>query len=486
MNTDVPKVFISYSWSHDDHIIRVVELAQRLKNHGVEVIFDKWHLKEGQDKYAFMEQCVTDKTVTRVLIICDKIYAEKSDGRRGGVGDETVVISSEVYGKAKQEKFLPVIFERDAYGNEYMPAYLKSRIYFDFSDNENYEQNYDKLLRNLYSKPEFSEPPLGKMPEWLKEETVNFTPVRTLINQIQANDGKNKTKVRHLIQQFNTNLIATFLEFTPSYDDNFADCLLKQIDATKPVRDLFFDYIEVIIIGEHDVGMVLGDFFEQCYNGLYRLKEERRSYRESEFEFGFFMVWEMFIGATAILLHHRCYKELYLLLNRTYFLKQYHYSDDVSPCNFTKFRHHHQFIDVHINELQEIRKFTLSGDIVSRREKLPTLTTRTIANADIVLYQLSDILGSKNEWGFSWFPMLYLYFGKSSYGVKQEIWSKMVSRRHCESLFPLLNVNSIEELIIAVEKNQTDANSRIRHQGSFDFAPIIKNSIDIKDIATLS
>ena len=40
-----PKEFISYSWSSD---ALVLELAQRLYAHGVEVVLDKWDLKEGQ------------------------------------------------------------------------------------------------------------------------------------------------------------------------------------------------------------------------------------------------------------------------------------------------------------------------------------------------------------------------------------------------------------------------------------------------------
>ena len=60
-----PKIFISYSWSSDEI---VVPLAQRLVSHGVEVVLDKWDLKEGQDKYAFMEQCVNDPKITKVLI----------------------------------------------------------------------------------------------------------------------------------------------------------------------------------------------------------------------------------------------------------------------------------------------------------------------------------------------------------------------------------------------------------------------------------
>ena len=92
------KVFISYSWAVQE---RVVELAERLIANGIDVVLDVYDLKEGQDKYAFMEQSVNDDTIDRVLIICDKTYAEKANNREGGVGDETVIISQEVYGQVK-------------------------------------------------------------------------------------------------------------------------------------------------------------------------------------------------------------------------------------------------------------------------------------------------------------------------------------------------------------------------------------------------
>lgn len=190
-NDKIPKVFISYSWSSD---ALVLELAQRLVSHGVEVVLDKWDLKEGHDKYAFMERCVNDQEITKVLIVCDKAYAQKANDRTDGVGDETVIISSEIYGNAKQEKFIPIIAERDEEGKEYVPTYIKTRIYIDLSDSEKYEAEYEKLLRNIYEKPQFVKPKLGKRPEWLDEEKTNFFPLKDLIRQIQGSNIEKKRK----------------------------------------------------------------------------------------------------------------------------------------------------------------------------------------------------------------------------------------------------------------------------------------------------
>ena len=56
-------------------------------------------LRKGHDKFAFMERMVTDKSVTHVLVVCDKTYSQKADARKAGVGTESQIISKEVYEK---------------------------------------------------------------------------------------------------------------------------------------------------------------------------------------------------------------------------------------------------------------------------------------------------------------------------------------------------------------------------------------------------
>jgi len=479
-----PKIFISYAWSNTE---RVIELAQRLKNDGIVVVIDNWGLKEGQDKYAFMEQSVTDDTINKVLIICDKAYAEKADNRKGGVGDETIIISTEVYGKVSQEKFIPVIFERDENGNEYVPAYLKSRIYIDLSssDIEQYENNYEKLLQNLYNKPKYYEPPLGKKPEWLNEETVSFTPIRALIRQLKIVDDKNQAKQNYIVKHFNDEFFKVLNELAPQNDADFDVNLLKQIDAAKPLRDLFLDYVETLISTNHTTGNILGDFFEFIYNSVYHVDGSCYSSNDHKFEFGFFMIWEMFICTTAILLHFERYADLYDMLYRTYFLHERPTNQNTNQKFFTHFRTDNSYIEDNVKpQSPNPRLYTLAGDIIVKREKKPIITQYTIANADIVLYQLSCVYSFvQNSSQQYWFPTSYRYLG-ASYGT-QLIWSKMVSRKHCEKLFPLFGVSSNKELIEAVNRNQPDKYMRFSNCSPFDVAPSILNSIELEKIGTM-
>lgn len=153
-----PKIFISYCRSSQGRW--AVELATRLRNDGVDVQMDVWHLKPGDDMYAFMERMVTDRSVAKVLILCDKEYCERSNKRKGGVGVEAQIISPALYGAVAQSKFIPILreFRRS---KAVMPAYLMNRYALDFSSEAGVDQHYPLLLDLIYG-VEREIPPLGR------------------------------------------------------------------------------------------------------------------------------------------------------------------------------------------------------------------------------------------------------------------------------------------------------------------------------------
>ena len=179
--SQAPGAYISYSWSSPGHEQWVLDLASRLREAGVDAILDKWDLREGADKFAFMERMVTDPSVDKVIVICDQLYAERADGRAGGVGTETTIISQELYNQidatAQVQKFVAVITEKDDMGQAYVPTFLKSRIYIDMSDVERYGEGFEQLLRWLFGKPLYEKPPLGTPPSYLFEDS--YPPLAT-------------------------------------------------------------------------------------------------------------------------------------------------------------------------------------------------------------------------------------------------------------------------------------------------------------------
>jgi hypothetical protein len=122
--TKNPRVFVSYSWTPEEHKKTTIEIAERLLAEGIDVVIDVWNLHAGNDMYAFMEQMVSDDTIDYVLLMCSMAYASKVDKREGGAGIEGAIVSPEVYNSTKQTRFIPVILEVDDSGKAYKPIYL--------------------------------------------------------------------------------------------------------------------------------------------------------------------------------------------------------------------------------------------------------------------------------------------------------------------------------------------------------------------------
>ncbi len=157
---EIKTVFISYC--HKDTTEEwIIRLVTKLGEHGINCVVDIYDLKLGQDLNYFMEQI---EKVDKVLILLGKTYKEKADSREGGVGAETQIISNDVYKDVKQTKFIPAVIEKDENGEAYLPYYLKSRLYVDFSNDELFNENFSKVIKQI------KELPIKSKPEILKKK----------------------------------------------------------------------------------------------------------------------------------------------------------------------------------------------------------------------------------------------------------------------------------------------------------------------------
>jgi len=158
-----PKVFISYCTKSKENEKWTVQLAKRLVTNGVDVVFDKWDLKPGQNIYVFMEQMVNNPEIHKVLMICDREYKIRADNRKFGSGEESQIISYEIYKNVYQEKFVPLVCE---YQNDEpcLPTFLKGTKYLNFLNEKNFAVEYKELLKFIYEIPLIEKPVIGKPP----------------------------------------------------------------------------------------------------------------------------------------------------------------------------------------------------------------------------------------------------------------------------------------------------------------------------------
>ena len=207
------KVFISYSRTTPAHEEWVIALAQRLVSDGIEAVLDKWDLKPGHDKFVFMEQMVHAEDVDKVLIVLDKKYAEKANGRAGGVGTETVIISPEVYKSMLQNKFIPVVAELDDEGQVPLPTYLSGKIFIDLSNSERFEEGYENLIRDIYQRPATARPKMGTPPAYLFEDSPMTGKTSILLRGFEQRVDRHPSRINSIIGDFLDSFIENLKEF---------------------------------------------------------------------------------------------------------------------------------------------------------------------------------------------------------------------------------------------------------------------------------
>lgn len=457
MAASAPKLFISYSWSTPSHEAWVISLASELRQSGVDVILDKWDLKEGHDAIAFMEKMVADPDIQKVLMIIDRAYAEKADGRSGGVGTETQIISKEVYDSQEQTKFVAAAVEKDDLGKPYLPVYYRSRIYIDFTESERYAENFEKLLRWVYNKPFHLKPELGKAPEFIASE--NPIQLGTTAHFKRAIDAlrNNKPHAVGALGEYLEALSAGIEKFRidKASAEFFDDAVVKSIDEFLPYRG---EFIEILItLSKYhisdDVVTALHRFFESIlhYN---KPPKNIGQYNESDFDNFQFITHELYLYAIAVPLKYEKFDFAKELIERQFFIAgNSDYGRD-AMASYAVFRYHLKSLEYRNSRLG-LRRTSLEADFLKQRAESSGIEFRYLMQADFVLFMRSEIVAI--EWTDKWWPETLLYAGR--HHGPFEIFARAISNKYFDRIKGLLTINQpsdLEPLMTSYAENKRD------------------------------
>lgn len=476
-----PKLFISYSWTNQDHEAWVIQLATDLRESGVDVILDKWDLKEGHDAHAFMEQMVSDPAIKKVAIICDKTYVDKANGRTGGVGTETQIISPEIYRTQAQDKFVAVVKERDDEGKPYLPVYYKSRIYIDLSDPSTASEGFDQLLRWVYEQPLHKKPPLGKKPAFLAEEK-GLVALGTSSRHKRALDAirNNRENATAVAIEYLTNLADELEKFritTPG--DPFDEDVIRNIDEFLPYRNEAIElFISLALYRDSlETRTALHRFFEHLIPYLDR-PPGISSNRDWDFDNFKFIVHELFLYALAVLIRHERFEAANFLMANEYFVAgRSNYGKD-AMVPFEVFRHHLKSLDYR-NERLKLRRFSLRADLLEQRSKGSGIEFRHLMQADFVLFMRASIDRPDDYW--HWWPETLLYVGRHSGPF--EVFARSRSAAYFERARLLLGIQSKSALVPLLESFRAER-TRIPRWEMTSFSP--SELLGFSELATKS
>ena len=365
-SSEHPKVFISYSWTSPEHEEFVVDLATRLRGHGIDAVLDKWDLKPGQDKYVFMESMVVDPSVQKVLVICDSKYQEKANARAGGVGTESQIISQELYGKVTQTKFVPVVCEYDSDGQPCLPVFMKGLIYIDLSSDERYGTGLEELLRLIYAQPFHQKPKLGGIPSFVSNPGASY--VKELGAALRAiQDGKSNRQ--GLESLFIKSLLAEVIKLyvTPQGTD-YDEGVFQAISDTKGLRDQLAEYVEVVAAFSGDDPNSLTPFI-RLLEGLganFGPPANQATFYPGWADLYYFFAHEALLMQTASLLRHNHWRSLRRLLSAVYVIQSTRQSDTVAE-SYLAFDKDMVSLDEHRNNRLKLNRASVVADMLKER-----------------------------------------------------------------------------------------------------------------------
>ena len=442
-----PRAFISYSWTNANHEAWVLNLATELRENGVDVILDKWDLRPGQDAYTFMEQMVTDPSVTKVLMICDHAYVAKADQRSGGVGVEAQILSPEIYARRDQDKFVAVVLATDEQGKAVVPTYYKSRIFVDFSDNSRFVEKFEELLRWLHDKPLYVKPELGKPPLFLTSGSpvVMGTTARAkrALDAISTGRDSSDGAIDEYFSTYVENLGRFRLASTDGERD---DPLIASLDELLPCRNEALGVLSTIARYRptDEAIRVMHRFFENLLPLLDRLPESQ-SWSDGDFDNFRFLAHELFLYASAYLLRYERYDALGSLLRTPFFASAEVLGGAGGATTFGVLNQPTILLEIR-NRRLELRRVSLRADLLKKRSGETGLAFVHLMQADFFLF-IRDCLDCITDpsRGQDWFPHTLIYACSRS-ETPFEVFARSQSRTYFARVCRALDIDSEEPL----------------------------------------
>ncbi len=439
-----PKVFISYSWSSQEYEAFIIEIAERLRGDGIDVVLDKWDFHEGQDKHFFMQRIVNDPEINKVLIFSDKLYQERADSFKGGVGTETQIISQEVYAQVEQQKFIPLACEWNNEKNEpYFPAFLKARKYIDFSNTQKYLENYQMLVRAIYNKPLFKKPELGKTPDYILEPDKPSRWSKVLLESLKNAVLMERTIYKGLSESFLNTYIEKFEEFrlTSTPGKEFDEQFMSNIEAFLPFRDDFVAYFDFMVQYKNEPHLYQNtvDFLERSLTFFYS-PQKTGTWNEQWADNYRFIIQELFLYITVILVKKRYFSELSFITDHLYYVPQRSVFKHGGMEDFTFFSAPCGTLNRR-NQRLKSNRVSLQADILMARATVKNIPSDQIVQAEGLLFLKSLV---KKDLNWIWAPQTLIYAG---HGTAFEVFARAASKKHFNELSKFLGVASKEDLL---------------------------------------
>ena len=186
-----PSAFISYSHDSDDHAGRVLELANVLRDRGIDVILDQYvHPAPEEGWPRWMDRNLDEAQF--VLMVCTETYRRRVMGREEpgkglGVRWEGSLIYNRIYNdKPSGSRFIPILLLP---GSEpaHIPNPVQGHAYYRITTFDLTDPGFEALYRHLTDQPATPSPTSVRSRSCPRNRDRNHP--RTLANPLAARRG---------------------------------------------------------------------------------------------------------------------------------------------------------------------------------------------------------------------------------------------------------------------------------------------------------
>jgi hypothetical protein len=460
---EAPRIFISYSWTSENHIEWVAELATRLMSDGIDVILDQWSLKHGQDVHDFMEQSVKDPSVKRVLIISDAAYAAKANNRSGGVGKESLIISAKIYADVGQQKFVPLVCERDSDGKPCLPVFLDGRWFIDFSNLDAEAPAYEELIRNIFDRPTRPKPAVGTPPTHLFDGDGTTISSRVkggrFCTVVESGKGNLVAAFNDFGDAFVTDLEDLRIEYSHDQEACWCRRLTENIAKSKVHRDTFVNAVRSGITLDNHEGFIdlLTALLEQLLAFRSRPQTSGAFFTISEDNYKF-ILYELFLYVVASGLKARRFNGTRRLLDHRFVAANMENCGRLEAFRYESFNGDASSLDGKCAERGNSRRLSVMADLVHDRADRRDIKFSDLIQADAVCFLASF----RSDRYFGWFPRTFVYAHKVG---ALELFVRAVNEAGLSPLKTLLAIKAPEELLKMFRSEQVASLWRSRELG---------------------
>lgn len=319
------------------------------------------------------------------------------------------------------------------------------------------------MLRFIYERPLFRKPAKGEPPAFIFEDEKPHFKTKNINKQLRHTITNNPKQINLISNDFINSFTKSLNEFeikNESFEEPYDEQIYDNINDMLILRDDYFEFLSLLCQSDNKNYI---DIIIQLFEDIYPFTKfiGNGTYNSLQFDHYKFFIMELFLYTVVVLVENNMYEDLNELLSTKYFVGDAYYEDN--GRNFTCFRFYIQSLEELRNSRLDLRKYSLTGDLLVQRSIVNGISYREkLLDADLLLYYISTIKFDDDPY---WFPTSYIY--KRG---KIDMLKKLVRKRHFESVKCLFSVSSVPELVELMnncnnvyENGFTSSFERIKH-----------------------